>query len=176
MPCLFHFSDDPEIACFVPRPVRVPSDRPSGMEWLNGPLVWAIDEWHQPMYLFPRECPRILVWATPTTTPADRYAYFGDSNARMLAWIEPPWHDTLQQGSVFRYELPAVSFRSLDDAGMWVSKEPVFPIDCHEMSDLPTMLRHQAVELRVVPALTSLLPVWKTTLHASGIRLRNASR
>jgi NADPH:quinone reductase-like Zn-dependent oxidoreductase len=41
---LFHFSDDAGIECFVPRPVAVPSQRAAGMDWLNGPLVWAIDE------------------------------------------------------------------------------------------------------------------------------------
>ena len=56
---LYHFSDDPSITRFVPRPVLVPATRPPGSDWLNGPLVWAIDEWHQPMYLFPRDCPRI---------------------------------------------------------------------------------------------------------------------
>ena len=41
---LFHFSDDPDISEFVPRPVLIPSQRPAGREWLNGPLVWAIEE------------------------------------------------------------------------------------------------------------------------------------
>ncbi len=68
---LFHFSDDPNIQTFVPRPVRVSIERPEGMDWLNGPLVWAIDEAHEPLYLFPRECPRILLWATPETKQED---------------------------------------------------------------------------------------------------------
>ena len=66
-PLLFHFSCDPAIELFVPRAVRTPAKRPLGHEWLNGPLVWAIDDWHQPMYLFPRDCPRILLWRTPST-------------------------------------------------------------------------------------------------------------
>jgi hypothetical protein len=52
---LFHFSDDPEIVRFVPRPIRTLVERPAGLKWLNGPLVWAIDEPHEPMYLFPRD-------------------------------------------------------------------------------------------------------------------------
>ena len=52
---LFHFSDDPAIGLFTPRPVRVAVARPSGQAWLNGPLVWSIDEAHQILYLFPRE-------------------------------------------------------------------------------------------------------------------------
>jgi hypothetical protein len=74
---LFHFSDDLSIEVFVPRPVRVPSSRRPGFAWLNGPLVWAIDAWHQPMYLFPRHCPRTLFWFVATTTDADRAQYFG---------------------------------------------------------------------------------------------------
>ena len=52
---LFHFSEDAAITRFAPRPVAVPSARPREQEWLNGPLVWAIDEAHQPLYLFPRD-------------------------------------------------------------------------------------------------------------------------
>ena len=174
MPILFHFSEDPAISRFVPRPVRIPADRPPGMDWLNGPLVWAIDEWHQALYLFPRQCPRILVWTTATTTDADRTAFFGDTDARMLAYIEPPWQQMLEQSQVFRYALPADSFTSLDDAGMWVSRDPVIPIDCVEVRDLPAALRHERVEVRIVPTLAALRQFWSTTLHASSIRLRNA--
>ncbi len=48
---LFHFSDDPAIARFVPRPVLVPPKRAPGLEWLDGPLVWAIEERLDFMYL-----------------------------------------------------------------------------------------------------------------------------
>lgn len=58
---LFHFSEEPDIGHFEPRPVRTPAARRAGQEWLNGPLVWAIDEDHQRLYLFPRECPRIVL-------------------------------------------------------------------------------------------------------------------
>ena len=68
---LFHFSDDPGITVFEPRPVLKPSARPEGRDWLNGPLVWAIDEPHQPMYLFPRDCPRILLWPRETSSAGD---------------------------------------------------------------------------------------------------------
>src|SRR5580698_7679583 len=70
-PHLFHFSEDCAIELFEPRPVRVPAERPPGREWLNGPLVWAIDAWHAPMYFFPRDCPRILLWRKPSTTDTD---------------------------------------------------------------------------------------------------------
>jgi len=171
---LFHFSDDGSITRFTPRPVRVPVARPQGMEWLNDPLIWAIDEWHQPMYLFPRDCPRILVWRTPRTTPEDVERYFGTSEARMLAYVEAGWLERLRGTAIHRYELPPASFRSLDDAGMWVSGSSVEPLSSSVIDDLPLALERTGAEVRVLDDLTPLREVWQSSLHASGIRLRNA--
>lgn len=66
------------------------------------------------------------------------------------------------------------AFEDLDDAGMWVAKEPVQPLRRDTLADLTAKLRARDVELRVVESLTPLKGVWQTTLHASGIRLRNA--
>ena len=54
-PLLYHFSEEPDIPEFVPRAVE--ASRPPGREWLNSPLVWAIDAWHAPCYLFPPGLP-----------------------------------------------------------------------------------------------------------------------
>lgn len=172
---LFHFSDDPQIARFTPRPVRVPSERGPGREWLNGPLVWAIDDWHSPLYLFPRDCPRILIWARPDTTEGDRARWFGASGARMIAHIERAWLDRLLTTPIHRYELPADTFESLEDAGMWVSREAVTPLAAETLHDLHAALREAGVELRVMESLVPLKGVWGASLHASGIRLRNAA-
>ncbi|MBP6877068.1 MAG: hypothetical protein KBC34_03530 [Phenylobacterium sp.] len=171
---LFHFSEDPAIARFEPRPVRTPSPRPPGRDWLNGPLVWAIDEAHQPMYLFPRDCPRILLWPLETTCADDRAAWWGESRARMLAYVERGWLAALTGARLYRYELPASSFEDLDDAGMWVSRQVVIPDAMIEVADLPAALAASDVELRPVDSLVPLREVWRTSLHASGVRLRNA--
>lgn len=171
---LFHFSDDPSIEIFTPRPVRISTERPAGQEWLNGPLVWAIDEPHQPMYLFPRDCPRILYWPTPTTTPEDRERWWGERSCRVVANIEWSWLDRLRTGLLHRYELPEPEFMNLHDAGMWVSRVAVIPIKVDTLCDLLAELRKQGVELRVMESLVSLKELWKTSLHVSGIRLRNA--
>lgn len=171
---LFHFSDDPNIACFEPRPVRVPSPRALGREWLNGPLVWAIDEWHQPMYFFPRDCPRILIWPLPNTSDEDRAKWFDNSQARMIAYIEEAWLERMSQRTIYRYELPPGLFEDLDDAGMWVSSQSAVPKRIDALSDLHAELSVHGVELKVMPRLTPLKSVWQSTLHASGIRLRNA--
>ena len=171
---LFHYSDNGFIDTFVPRPVRTPSPRKVGFDWLNGPLVWAIDEWHQPMYLFPRECPRILMWRTKETTTHDIKYFFNDPNARMVAYIEKSWAATLGSESLFRYEFPISSFKTLSDAGMWVSEDSVIPIEKTHIENLPDKLRSANVELRLLDTLTPLRGARNSSLHVSGIRLRNA--
>lgn len=174
-PRLFHFSDDDSIEVFEPRGVRVASARGAGREWLNGPLVWAIDEWHQPMYLFPRECPRILLWRKGDSTPHDVQKYLGTSAARIVAVIERGWLDLLRSETLCRYELPAAPFVSLNDAGMWVSRSAVRPLAKRAIGDLPATLASSGVELRVQDSLVPLHDAWNSSLHVSGIRLRNAT-
>ena len=171
---LYHFSDDAEISVFQPRPVRTPSPRGPGRDWLNGPLVWAIDDAHQALYLFPRDCPRILVWPTAATSAADRQRWFGDNSARIIAYVEWAWFERLRTATLFRYALPPDAFESLDDAGMWISRTAVRPTGLDSLTDLPAALRGQGVELRFTERLTHLRGLWDTTLHASGVRLRNA--
>ena len=172
---LFHFSDDDAIAVFRPRPVSVPAKRAEGMDWLNGPLVWAIDEWHQPMYLFPRDCPRILIWPTEHTSPQDLARHFGDSKSRIIAYVEDCWLSRLRAHTLYRYELPEETFQSLQDAGMWVSRHTVRPRSRTRVEDLVQALDQHDVELRPIASLVSLGYLWTTTLHASGIRLRNSA-
>lgn len=145
------------------------------MEWLNGPLVWAIDAWHQPMYLFPRDCPRILLWPLTTTTLEDRRAHW-TTPRRMIAYIERGWLNRLSETVLYRYALPGEEFQSLDDAGMWVSRSAVTPADVKEIADLPKALDDADVELRAVASLARLKSLWTTSLHVSGIRLRNLAK
>ncbi len=171
---LFHFSDDPGIKRFEPRPVRVPADRGPGRDWLNGPLVWAIDAEWQPMYLFPRECPRILLRRKSTTTQDDADRWWGGRECGWIAHIEWDWFERFRAARLTRYELPATPFESLHDIGIWVSREAVEPIAVEAVGDLPAAMAAAGVELRVMPSLRPLKGVWDTSLHASGIRLRNA--
>lgn len=172
---LFHFSDDPAIARFEPRPVRVPSARADGREWLNGPLVWAIDDGHQMLYLFPRDCPRILAWTTPQSSAADRARWLGPGDPRAVAFVETAWIDRLRAAAIQRYELPAATFRSLDDAGMWVSEAPVMPLGRVALAGLDGELARCGVDLRIVDSLAPLAPLWDSSLHVSGVRLRNSA-
>lgn len=171
---LYHFSENPKIDIFVPRPVRKSVVRPEGQEWLNGPLVWAIGEACSFLYLFPRDCPRILIWATSKTSAIDRTRWLGDTRLDVLGYIEETWLERLSNASIHRYELPKDSFEDLGEIDMWVSKTAVKPIEVEELSNLPRHLKGNGVDLRVVKRLTPFKNVWDSTVHASGIRLRNA--
>lgn len=164
---LYHFSERPDIERFVPRTL---ASRPE-----VEPLVWAIDEWHAPMYYFPRDCPRILLWPTEHTTEADHARWFGASSARMLAHIEWGWLEAVRTTPLYRYRFDEGSFETLDDAGMFISRAAVEPLKVEPVGGLLDALRDADVELRVLERLTPLRGVWSTTLHASGIRLRNAA-
>ncbi|MCW0016153.1 DUF6886 family protein [Rhizobium sp. BT-226] len=169
---LFHFSDDPGIVAFEPRPVRIPSARAPGRDWLNGPLVWAIDADHDFMYLFPRDCPRILLWATADTSEVERRHWLGDWRA--VAYVERHWSERLEAETIHRYEMPAEGFEDLGDAGMWVSRRGVIPVERTAISRLEQEFGPRGVELRVVDSLRPLKGLWNSSLHVSGIRLRNA--
>ena len=170
--CLFHFSDDGTITTFVPRPVAVPSPRAPGREWLNGPLVWAIEAARQGLYLFPRDCPRIVIWAREDTTDEDRATYL--SGARAVAYVETCQVETLNSAHTYRYRLPRQTFIDLGDAGMWVSHDTVEPFELERLTGLPDHLVNAGVELRPVDSLVPLKGLWSTSLHVSGVRLRHA--
>lgn len=174
MPELFHFSEDPGIERFVPRPVRVPSPRPPGMDWLNGPLVWAIDAAHSFLYFFPRDCPRILTWARPDSKASDIAQWLGASRA--AAYVEAEWLERVRTTALTRYRLDDAGFEDLRDAGMWVSRHAAPVLSQSQMSDLPDALATAGVVLRSVESLAPLLELVSSSLHVSAIRLRNARR
>ncbi len=171
---LYHFSEDPGIEVFVPRPVLVPSDRGPGNDWMNGPLVWAIDEQFQAMYLFPRDCPRIVMFRKADTTDEDLAIWWGSRDCHAIAHIEWAWWERVSRETLCRYTLPEATFESLGDAGMHVSHEAVTPLAVETFGDLPAAMRAMKMELRILERLTPLWDLWSTSLHVSGNRLRHA--
>ncbi len=165
---LYHFSDEPGIARFVPRsPLS-----PPGVE----PLVWAIDAWHAPMYYVPRECPRACFWASERTSDADRERFGVRRDRRFVMVVEEAWWERLQAATIFRYLLPPASF-VLDDAtaGHYVSRDAMEPLAVEPLTGLPDRIRGEGVDLRVEPRLKGLwAEVVASTLEFSGTRLRNA--
>lgn len=164
---LFHFSDDNSIDVFMPRIVP-------GLQGIDTPQVWAIDDWHQAMYLFPHDCPRIFVWPVATTTPEYLTAYQKMTSCRMVAHIELGWLERLARITVYRYELAPDGFAPLGDTGMWMSSRATMPVNVERIDNIEKALAEAGVELRVLPSLKTLEPLWQTSLHVSGIGLDHA--
>ena len=165
---LFHFSDEPDIEVFVP---RTPAHRPEVEA-----LVWAVDEAHAGAYLFPRECPRVLLWPTAETTPADRERWWGNRpDTPLIAHVEWDWYDRLRSATVYRYELARDGFESLDsDPWMWVCRDTVKPLRVERIRDIFGAMHDAGIELRLMASLAPLWGAWESTVHFSGIRLGNA--
>jgi hypothetical protein len=164
---LLHFSEDPDIRTFEP---RVPPHRPE-----IEPLVWAVHADYGWTYCFPRECPRILAWPLPTTTPGDLRAWCQDGPPRRVACIEAAWLGRMHSVAIYRYEFEPDGFEALDgDSWMLVSRERRRAVAMDPVGDLVEALVNQGVELRIMPSLLPLRNAWGTTMHVSGMRLRNA--
>lgn len=170
---LYHFSEDPSIRQFTPRPPLAHLEQE--------PLVWAIDAWHQPIYWTPRDCPRVCFWPIPTTTPEDRAFYERATAARLVVTIEAAWLDRLRTTCLYRYTMPEETFVPRDPVGTpefhgsHVSRATVLPLNVEPMGDLLARLAAADVELRVTPSLVPLArALQQTSLHWSLIRMRNA--
>ncbi len=164
---LYHFSEDPAITQFVPRP---PLAHPE-----TEPFVWAIDGWHAPLYYLPRDCPRVCFWPLPTTTLEDRERLWSYVSGRMVIAIETVWLPRLTTTALTRYAFSDATFVSTEDHGVHVSREAVTPLNVAPMGNLLERLAEAEVELRLCP---SLVPLGETllqsSLHFSLIRMRNA--
>ncbi len=169
---LYHFSEDPQIERFEPRPGRQIDGRSPGEL-----LVWAIDEDHSPVYYFPRECPRILLWPIEGSTQddIDRWmASTSGSNPRMVANIESAWLERFKRCRLYRYTFATKGFDDIGDHGVSVNSQPVEPLDVTPVGSLVSAIEDADVELRVMESLQQLADAWFSTLHFSGVRLRNA--
>jgi hypothetical protein len=170
-PILYHFSEFGNIDCFQPRPpLRHPDSEP---------LVYAIDDWHAPLYFFPRNCPRIALWPVDSTTNEEGPNFTQDTSARMLIYIESSFEPAWRNEDLFRYEFnPEDGFIDTGDIGVWISRQIVWPRERTRLTDLPAQAEHANVEVRVVNSLIELSlqlhdfeqNQFLTSLHVSMIR------
>jgi len=166
---VLHFSEDPTITLFRPH-VALTARQPQ-------PYVWAVDHDRAPDYWFPRQCPRVLVWTGPATTPADRERLIGPGGERVHA-VEYSWLPALLTTRLYAYRLPADRFRPFGDPEhAHVAEEPVEPLGPPEpVGDLLACHAAAGIQLRVFDRLWSYWDaVTASTVAFSGIRLRNAS-
>ena len=168
---LFHISEEPDIARFVPRPA------PSQKRTLDGAFVWAIAETTVWTYLTPRDCPRITFYANAKTMSHDVDAYLCGERAGRAAVIETAWFERCLATTLYRYEFNLSHF-SLHDPGIqyYLSQRVEEPIDVTTIANPLLELAQMGVELRVMPSLWELRErIFRSSLVWSFIRMRNAT-
>lgn len=168
---LLHFSENPDIAEFVPHVAGTAADRT--------PYIWAVNAAHAPSYWFPRQCPRAMAWVSSTTTEDDRQRILGPHVDR-VHMVEYGWLHSVQTTQIFAYRFDAAEFTPYGDEldpHAFVAQHPVSPLAPAEpIGDLLALHAQAGIELRLA---TSLWPWWHATIatsvNFSGIRLRNAA-
>jgi len=167
---LFHVSEEPDIACFVPRiPTRNDLDKSKG-------LVWALNERCLPNFMTPRDCPRVTYHVHDETTPEDAAKFFSSSSRHCVA-IEHTWYDRMAKASLYLYEFDTENFYLQDhQAGFYVSEFTEKPIYVTRIDDLFAALFERGVEIRLLGDLWALGDaVQKSTLYWSLCRMGNAA-
>ena len=166
---VYHFSEDPTLRRFAP---HVPPSDPS-----HPPGVWAIDAEHAPLYWFPRDCPRISVWAYTPEQQELLTATFASEASRIVA-TEMRCLPSMREAVLYRYTFDAAEFQpwSLAD-GQYVSDHVVAPLTVEPIEDLLGQHVEADVELRFTPRLGALTDAMLASgLPFSFVRIRNATR
>ena len=165
---LWHFSEDPGLGLFRPRPR---AESPGGPE-----LVWAVDTRHAPLFWFPRDCPRGCIWPVSATTPEDRERFFGQGVANRVHVMEAGWLSRMRDCRLYAYRLPTEAFRPHEVGGYWVAGQAVDAIEQVVIDDLMARHADAGIELRITP---SIWPFWNrvtnSTVEFSGMRLRHSA-
>jgi len=166
---VFHYSEDGSITRFAP---YVPQSNPS-----HPPAVWALDAKHSPLYWFPRDCPRISVWANDDQQRAVLRDMF-DTEADRICACESHWLDGLRRAKVYRYTFSGEQFAPWAVAdGQYISSDAVYPQSVEALDDLLKLHADAEVELRFTPRLGTLMDrMLASGLPFSFVRIRDARR
>ncbi len=166
---LYHYSEDGNIGRFAP---HVPQTNPS-----HPPAVWAMDAEHSPMYWFPRDCPRISVWADDDAQQVVLREMFQTEARRILA-CESHWLPGVRDARVYRYAFDGTKFAPWAEAdGQYISGEVVHPQAVDVIDDLLRQHAEAEVELRFTPRLGTLMDrMLASGLPFSFVRIRDARR
>lgn len=166
---VYHYSEDGSIRRFTP---HVPPSNPS-----HPPAVWALDEAHAPLYWFPRNCPRISVWAYDDDQRRRLSEIFHTEASRICA-AETSWIEPMRRARVYEYQFDGGLFAPWADAdGQYISGEVVEPMHVEAHDDLLGLHAAHDVELRFTPRLGTLMDAMLASrLPFSFVRIRDARR
>lgn len=139
---VLHYSEDPDIEVFRP---HVPDTNPR-----QSPAVWAIEPDAAPLYWFPRDCPRVTVWANDPDQQrvlADRF----DTRVTRVHFARSPDRTWIRSTTLYEYELDVDHFEPWPDAeGQWISRATVRPISQRRMGNLVEEHTERSIDLRFV--------------------------
>ncbi len=163
---LFHYSEEPGIAHFEPRPSK------------HHPFsaVWAVEASCAVNLILPRDCPRVTFGVGSCTTADDAGRWMGATTARRVIAIEAGWLDRVRACTLYEYTMPLETF-VLDDAhaGYYISRAAVRPLARRVITDALAELLARQVEVRMMPSLWRLRDqVASSTLRFSISRMRKA--
>ncbi|QYR22580.1 hypothetical protein KZ483_06350 [Paenibacillus sp. sptzw28] len=166
----YHFSEEPGIRRFKPRPSAAFPHYP--------PVVFAIDEEHAAHYFFPRDCPRVIYWKADSTTEEDLNAFFSHTAAAKIIAVENGWLERIRSTKLYVYTFAEESFECFDGtAGYYISTSEVAPLNVEPVGDLLKKLLGRRVELTFTPSLHPIRDkVVASTVDFSIIRFRNARK
>ncbi len=126
---LYHYSEDTSIRIFQPRPHPKHPNLPDS--------VWAIDEEGSPMYLLPRECPRIVYWPIQTTSQEEKDLFKSQTTSRMIITVEQRWFQKIQSATITQYTFESTLFNSFDEgAGYYTSTQTIIPEKVVQINNL----------------------------------------
>jgi hypothetical protein len=145
---LLHFSEDPNISRFKP---HVPRTNPAA-----APAVWAVDPAHASLYWFPRDCPRVAVWAN-NPEQQRRLARRLKTGASRVHAAPLQWLGAIRACRLYEYRFEPTPFTPWADAeGQWIAHELVIATAVQPVGDL--LDRHVAagIDARFMTDLTPL--------------------
>jgi len=166
---VYHYSEDGSIRRFAP---HVPQTNPG-----HPASVWALDAEHSPLYWFPRNCPRISVWARDDSEQALLRDTFETEASRVCA-AETGWMERVRDAHLYRYHFDGATFAPWDEAdGQYVAHDVVYPERVERIDDLLALHAAAEVELRFTPRLGTLMDrILQSGLPFSFVRIRDAKR
>jgi hypothetical protein len=137
--------------------------------------VWAIDGAHAPLYWFPRNCPRISVWANDARQQ-DILSDTFETEASRICAAENIWLDEVRRAKVYRYSFDGSVFEPWPEAdGQYIADDVVYPKQVDVLDDLLAVHAEAEVELRFTPRLGLLMDrMLASELPFSFVRIRDA--
>jgi hypothetical protein len=145
---LLHYSEDPGIAAFEPHVPRSNPGVPAG--------VWTIDPQRAPLYWFPRDCPRVAVWANDAEQQKRLSILFTTAATRVQA-APTSWIDAIRSCRLYEYRFDPTPFAPWPEAeGQWIAHQRVVASSVEPAGDLLDRQHAVGVDVRLVDDLAPL--------------------